>query len=421
MLWELGADFELAKGLVNLGEAAPMFDSIHIGEVIAQERKRHGMTQGEVAEFVGVSKAAVSKWELGASTPDIALLPKLAGLFSISLDGLLGYEANLTEAEIQEVRGRFFAEFRSDAAGAFEHLDAIVRLHYSSWPLLLSAAGLLLSASTDCVAGPAEGGSLEQFIRRAVAYCERVERGCPDEELVCRARRLHAMLLMLLPGETEGGLNDIAGLLGPNAQAGGACSPLLAQAHLIHGDTQAANDLLQHTLTKGVDLILASLPSLIQLTPDGNEAAIADCAALAAQLYGHFGSEVIDPLVVLEILFTAASTSLSRGDKLSAQNALAAYATVVDDLGAPDRRSTIVAPLHALAQTRDSESLGKLADGENVQRSIEGTLRIMRSHGDALSSSPWACLAQTEGHNAALDGVRRAIARLERTGELSDA
>ncbi len=397
-----------------------MFDSMCVGEVIARERKSHGLTQGEVAEFVGVSKAAVSKWELGASTPDIALLPKLAGLFSISLDELLGYEANLTEAEIQEVRDRFFAEFRSDSAAAFEHLDAIVRLHYSCWSLLLSAAGLLLSVSADCIE-PTESGYSERYIKKAMTYCERVEHGCPDETFVRKTRRLHAVLLMLLPSETEGGLDDIAGLLGPNAQAGDACSPLLAQAHLMRGDTQAANDLLKRTLAKGVDLILASLPTLIQLIPSGGEAAIADCAALAVQLYAHFGGEVIDPLVVLEILFTAASTNLSRGDELGAQSALAAYATVVDDLGAPGRRSTKVAPLHALAQARDSESLGELADGGSVQRSIEGTLRIMRSHRDTLSSAAWTCLAGTKSYDAALDGIRRAIARLEHVGEPSGA
>ena len=151
-----------------------MFDSINIGAVIARERKRRAMTQGDVADFVGVSKAAVSKWELGVSLPDITLLPKLSGLFSISLEELLDYEATLPEKTVHEVRDRLFEEFQSDAEEAFEHLDTIVRLHFSSWSLLLTAAALLLAVSNGGVkSGKAD--SSEMFIKRAFEYCERVE------------------------------------------------------------------------------------------------------------------------------------------------------------------------------------------------------------------------------------------------------
>ena len=36
---------------------------IHLGRILAENRRRKGITQDELAEFVGVSKAAVSKWE----------------------------------------------------------------------------------------------------------------------------------------------------------------------------------------------------------------------------------------------------------------------------------------------------------------------------------------------------------------------
>jgi len=54
-------------------------------------RLEHRWTQEQLAELVGVSAAAVSKWETGNAYPDITLLPILAELFDVSLDHLFGY------------------------------------------------------------------------------------------------------------------------------------------------------------------------------------------------------------------------------------------------------------------------------------------------------------------------------------------
>lgn len=56
---------------------------------IAALRKGKGMTQEELAERLGVSPQAVSKWENGQSCPDISLLPKLASIFGVTTDLLL--------------------------------------------------------------------------------------------------------------------------------------------------------------------------------------------------------------------------------------------------------------------------------------------------------------------------------------------
>ena len=60
-----------------------------LGARIAAYRKEKGLTQEELAERVGVSPQAVSKWENDVSCPDIMMIPKLAKLFDISSDTLL--------------------------------------------------------------------------------------------------------------------------------------------------------------------------------------------------------------------------------------------------------------------------------------------------------------------------------------------
>lgn len=61
-----------------------------IGDRIKFHRKRLGMTQEQLAERMGVSAQAVSKWENNLSCPDISVLPELAEVFGITVDELLG-------------------------------------------------------------------------------------------------------------------------------------------------------------------------------------------------------------------------------------------------------------------------------------------------------------------------------------------
>ena len=61
-----------------------------IGTTIARLRREHNMKQDELAEMLDVTPQAVSKWENGASMPDISLLPKLAKIFGVSIDELFG-------------------------------------------------------------------------------------------------------------------------------------------------------------------------------------------------------------------------------------------------------------------------------------------------------------------------------------------
>ncbi len=61
-----------------------------LGTNIAELRKKQGLTQEEFATALGVTAQAVSKWENGASCPDIMLLPEIAKFFNVSIDELMG-------------------------------------------------------------------------------------------------------------------------------------------------------------------------------------------------------------------------------------------------------------------------------------------------------------------------------------------
>ena len=67
-----------------------MQKEISIELKIAYYRKICGYTQKELADLIGVSSQAVSKWEQKITCPDIMLLPKIADVFGITIDELFG-------------------------------------------------------------------------------------------------------------------------------------------------------------------------------------------------------------------------------------------------------------------------------------------------------------------------------------------
>ena len=68
-----------------------------MGMMIASKRKELGMTQMELAEKMGVTDKAVSKWERDLSYPDISSLPKLAEIFGMSVDELMQVRTDTKE------------------------------------------------------------------------------------------------------------------------------------------------------------------------------------------------------------------------------------------------------------------------------------------------------------------------------------
>ena len=70
-----------------------------LGSIIANYRRKLGLTQDQLAQKLDVTNQAVSKWETDQCCPDVALLPKLADIFGISIDELFGRKSAKTAAQ----------------------------------------------------------------------------------------------------------------------------------------------------------------------------------------------------------------------------------------------------------------------------------------------------------------------------------
>lgn len=64
-------------------------NQVKIGKFIASKRKEQGLTQLQLAEKLGITDRAVSKWETGKSLPDASLMPELCKLLKITINDLL--------------------------------------------------------------------------------------------------------------------------------------------------------------------------------------------------------------------------------------------------------------------------------------------------------------------------------------------
>lgn len=78
-----------------------------LGTMISSLRKDKGMTQLELAEIMGVTDKAVSKWERDLSCPDINSIPKLAEILEISVEDLMQGKTETKEQDTKEKKGKY--------------------------------------------------------------------------------------------------------------------------------------------------------------------------------------------------------------------------------------------------------------------------------------------------------------------------
>ena len=88
---------------------------LNLGNQIRINRRRMNLTQEQLAEKFGTSPQAISRWEIGATYPDIEMLPMIASFFEMSIDALLG----VTEEE----KEKFCAELQQSFETAVREKD----------------------------------------------------------------------------------------------------------------------------------------------------------------------------------------------------------------------------------------------------------------------------------------------------------
>ena len=100
-------------------------------------RKNKGLTQDDFAKAVGVSRQAVSRWELGSTQPDAPNLLKLSDLFGVSIDWLLR-EGDMAE-ETQQAQTVFQVQEERNCKGRKGFLVASIAFVMAAFAFLIAA------------------------------------------------------------------------------------------------------------------------------------------------------------------------------------------------------------------------------------------------------------------------------------------
>ena len=141
-----------------------------IGQNIKKYRKEKGYTQRELADLIGVSVQAISKWETDSGAPDISQVVPLASDLDISTDALFDYEHHTKPEDFEELRKDYHRQevFRDqrDSAKNYKMLNA----YFSAHPQNSEAASLCLKCLVDMIVA---GKTQDRGKSELIAECEK--------------------------------------------------------------------------------------------------------------------------------------------------------------------------------------------------------------------------------------------------------
>ncbi|KYG89050.1 helix-turn-helix transcriptional regulator [Metasolibacillus sp. FSL H7-0170] len=220
---------------------------------LATKRKELGVTQEQVAQYVGVSKAAVSKWEKGQSYPDITLLPKLATYFNMTIDALLGYEPQMTKAHMRKVYATLAEKFNKHSfAEVQQEMEELLAEYYACFPFLLQMAQLYLNyykQADDSVA----------ILQRVDELCQRIMEHCSDVKVIYEAEMLLAYVKL-----EQGQFEQVLEILGEEARMQYGSEHLIAMALSMRGNQEKAKEILQVSMYQHMLGTISSATNLLQ-------------------------------------------------------------------------------------------------------------------------------------------------------------
>ncbi|MCY6958517.1 helix-turn-helix domain-containing protein [Clostridium brassicae] len=230
---------------------------LNIGKSIVQKRKEKGITQEQLADYIGVSKASVSKWESGLSYPDILILPELATYFNISVDELLGYSPQLTKEDIKKIYNKLSHEF---AVRPFDEVmkqcNELIKKYYSCFPFLLSIIQLLLNYSALVKTEEIK----KEIFEKCILLSKRIKEESENISYIKSANTMEALAEMAL-----GNIEEVIRLLDNKLTPYSGDDVILINAYNMQGKTDQANEVNQILLYNNVINTLTLINNYLSL------------------------------------------------------------------------------------------------------------------------------------------------------------
>ncbi|MCI8409070.1 MAG: helix-turn-helix transcriptional regulator [Lachnospiraceae bacterium] len=272
---------------------------LRLSENIAFFRKKKKITQEELANFVGVSKASVSKWENGQSMPDILILPQLAAFFDVTIDELIGYEPQLSKEQIMRKYRELANNFVTmPFLEVMEESRKMVQKYYSCYPFLYQVSVLWLNHYM--LAGE---GKQQEILEEILKLCEHVLKNCKDIQ-ICKNTTAIQGISNLQLGRHEKVveiLEEVVHMEQMNMQLEG----VLTQAYLMGQKKEKAEETVQASMYMNLLSLMSNGIEYLQIHTDNLEVC-EETIKRFEQLVESFGLKELHPNVCAQFHYQAA-------------------------------------------------------------------------------------------------------------------
>ena len=257
--------------------------------VIHERRRALGLTQEQMADYLGVSTPAVNKWEKGITYPDITLVPSLARLLRVDLNTLLCFQETLTEQEIVLVQEEICAETEKNGIDAGFALAEKKIQEYPTCGRLIESMAVIMQGSLILADIPEN--NKESYQSQITVWYERAME-CDDETV--RNRVGFMLVSQYLRNEDYEKAQQILDRL-PESNI---LSKDVFQADIFfkQGRLEEAAKILQRYLLSHVNNILAVLGRLVDIELENGDEKMAHAIAEKAKsatdvfdLWGYIG------------------------------------------------------------------------------------------------------------------------------------
>ena len=290
---------------------------INIAKTIMNKRKEKQITQDDLASYIGVSKASVSKWETGQSYPDITLLPQLAAYFNISIDDLMGYQPQMTMESIRLLYHELSNDF---AVKPFDEVVSrcreIAKKYFSCFPLLFHMGTLLVNYST--LANDKEKS--DSILTEAKEWFVQVKEQRDDLDLAKQALYLEAACAHIL-----GNPKEVIELLSETSSHQTSTEALLAAAYQATGKGKEAKTILQIGIYQQILSLFGLFPAYLSLCAE-DAGRLEQAYQRIEALTEAFRMKELHPALLFNVYLAASQGFLASNSTDKALGALENYA-----------------------------------------------------------------------------------------------
>lgn len=342
------------------------------------------------------------------------MLPRIAAFFSLSLDELFDYRAQLSEAESAALYAQVYAEAESNLPAAYAHLRRLVAEHYADANLLVLLASLLtmwaagqaspFKAGAACPddepvpagneaaprgAEPAEADAdampdAETLRKEALALLDHVIEQADSPALVFYAQQQKATTLFQ-SGDPAGAIALLEPLV--QRQNASAATMMLASAYRQVGHEDNAWRLLQLERLQAAGFVLSALTQEVGMTEDAGYARRAAAAGMA--LHEAFDMEAASPHYNLVMTLELAGALRRAGDRDGALDALARAVELAERLDAPDAAARPMLLFDRVADLLDPAGAGEGWAAHKARQENEMCARMQRAVAEQLADPAW--------------------------------